>query len=314
MQKQLNLDGLVAAQVTPFTAGGRELDVDWAAGHIDWMRGFGITGVLTLGTNGEGPSVGLEERRRLVGAVKAACRGIGGGLDVFAGATCVSLPDTIRAANDALDAGADAVALLPPYFFKDVDAAGMTAWFAGVIESLPAEGRVVLYNMPAHAKIEIPDAAVRALIGRFPDQVVGLKDSSGDAERTRRYLDLAPEEGPGSGFRVMAGSDRAHAALYGAGCIGGVSGLANAVPALVKTIQFAHREGGDPSRAQGQLNELHAILDRFPRVGALKQLAAFTSGLPLTHARPPYRDLTPTETSELERALGGYLMGEAGAG
>ena len=314
MAKALNLDGLIAAAVTPFTAGGREVDLDWAAGHIDWMRGFGITGVLTLGTNGEGPSVGLDERRGLISAVKAACRGIGGGLDVFAGATCVSLPDTIRAANDALEAGADAVALLPPYFFKDVDARGMADWFGAVIESLPAEGRGVLYNMPAHAKIEIADEVVRALIERFPDQVVGIKDSSGDADRARRYLDLVPETGPGSEFRVMAGSDRAHAALYAAGCIGGVSGLANAVPALVKTIQFAHREGGKPERPQAQLNELHAILDGFPRLGALKQLIAFTSGLPPTHARAPYRDLTGPETAALERAVGQYLLGESAAG
>ena len=311
MPKTLNLDGLIAAQVTPFTEDGREVDLDWVGPHVDWMRGFGITGVLALGTNGEGPSVGLEERRALIAAAKEACRGIGGGLDLFAGATCVSLPDTIRAANDALDAGAGAVALLPPYFFKDVDARGMADWFAAVIDSLPAEGRVVLYNMPAHAKIEIADEVVRALLGRFPDQLIGIKDSSGDAERTKRYLDLVPDSGPGSDFRVMAGSDRAHAALYGAGCVGGVSGLANAVPALVKTIQFAHREGGKPERPQAQLNELHAILDRFPRIGALKQLIAFTSGLPLAHARPPYRDLTGAETAALEEAVGQYLLGES---
>ena len=311
MPKTLNLDGLIAAQVTPFTQGGGEVDLDWVGPHVDWMRGFGITGVLALGTNGEGPSVGLGERRALIAAVKEACRGIGGGLDVFAGATCVSLPDTIRAANDALDAGAHAVALLPPYFFKDVDARGMADWFAAVIESLPAEGRAVLYNIPAHAKIEIADEVVRALLDRFPDQLIGIKDSSGDAERTKRYLDLAPDSGPGSDFRVMAGSDRAHAALYGAGCVGGVSGLANAVPALVKTIQFAHREGGKPERPQAQLNELHAILDRFPRIGALKQLIAFTSGLPLAHARPPYRDLTGAETAALEQAVGQYLLGES---
>ena len=60
----LNLDGLMVAQVTPFTRNGAELDLDWLAGHLEWLRGFGIDGVLTLGTNGEGPSVGLDERRR----------------------------------------------------------------------------------------------------------------------------------------------------------------------------------------------------------------------------------------------------------
>ncbi len=305
------LDGLMAAQVTPFTAGGRDVDLDWIGPHADWMRTMGIGGILTLGTNGEGPSVGLEERRRVIGAVKQAARGIGGGMVVIAGATCPSLPDTIRAANDALDAGADAVALLPPFFFKQVDARGMIDWFSAVIESLPAEGRALLYNMPAQAGIDIPDEVLAAVLRRHPDQLMGIKDSSGDAERTKRYMAQVPSDGPGAAFRVMAGSDAAHAQLYAAGCLGGVSGLANAVPALVKTIQFAHREGGEPQRPQDQLNELHAILNLFPRMGALKQLIQITSGLPLTHTRPPHRDLDPREVRALEEAVGRYLLGEA---
>lgn len=305
------LDGLMAAQVTPFTADGRAVDVDWIGPHVDWMRTMGVTGILTLGTNGEGPSVGLEERARVVRAVKESARGIGGGLVVVAGSTCPALADTIQAANDALDAGADAVALLPPYFFKNVDARGMIAWYLAVIEAIPSEGRALLYNMPAQAGIDIPDEVLRAVLERHPEQLMGIKDSSGDAERTKRYMALVPSDGPGSEFRVMAGSDAAHAALYGAGCVGGVSGMANAVPALVKTIQFAHREGGEPQRPQDQLNELHAILNGFPRVGAMKQLIQITSGLPLTHTRPPYRDLDPGEVAALEEAVGRYLIGQS---
>ena len=308
----LFLDGLITAQVTPFTAGGRELDTEWIAGHVDWLRSFGITGILTLGTNGEGPSVGMHERRALVEAVVAAARGVGPSqLTVVAGATCPSLPDTVRAANEALDAGAHAVALLPPFFFKNVDARGLVDWFSPVIESLPPQGKALLYNMPAQAGIDIPDEVMGALLELHPDQLMGIKDSGGDATRTQRYMDLVPSEGPGSEFRVMAGFDGAHADLYEVGCVGGVSGMANAVPALVKTIQYAHREGGEPQRPQRQLNELHGILNAFPRVGALKQLIAFTSGLPLTHTRPPYRDLDPAEVSALEEAVGRYLLGEA---
>ncbi len=302
----LNLDGLMVAQVTPFTRNGAELDLEWVAGHLEWLRGFGIDGVLTLGTNGEGPSVGLDERRRLIAAVAAAA----GGMTVVAGATMVSLPDTIRAANDALDAGAHAVALLPPYFFKNIEAQGLVNWFSTVLESLPGGAKALLYNIPPQAGLDIPDEVLLALLELHGDLLAGIKDSSGDAERTRRYLELVPESGPGSEFRVMAGADQAHAALYGVGCVGGVSGLANAVPALVSTIQYAHRNGGDAERPQRQLNELHAILNSFPKVGALKQLLAFTSGLPLTHARPPYRDLSEPETREFEQAVGRYLIGE----
>ena len=302
----LNLDGLMVAQVTPFTRGGAEVDLEWLAGHLEWLRQLGMSGVFTLGTNGEGPSVGMEERRRLIETVAAEARG----MTVVAGATMVSLPDTIRAANEALEAGADAVALLPPYFFKNIESMGLVDWFSSVIESLPVGAKALLYNIPPQAGLDIPDEVVLALLDLHGDVLAGLKDSSGDAERTRRYLELVPESGAGSEFRVMAGADQAHASLYGVGCVGGVSGLANAVPALVSTIQYAHRNGGDAERPQRQLNELHAILNAFPKVGALKQLLAFTSGLPLTHARPPYRDLSGAEVGALEEAVGRYLIGE----
>ena len=302
----LNLDGLMVAQVTPFTRGGAEVDLEWLAGHLEWLHQLGMSGVFTLGTNGEGPSVGMEERRRLIETVAAEARG----MTVVAGATMVSLPDTIRAANEALEAGADAVALLPPYFFKNIESMGLVDWFSSVIESLPVGAKALLYNIPPQAGLDIPDEVVLALLDLHGDVLAGIKDSSGDAERTRRYLELVPESGPGSEFRVMAGADQAHASLYGVGCVGGVSGLANAVPALVSTIQYAHRNGGDAERPQRQLNELHAILNAFPKVGALKQLLAFTSGLPLTHARPPYRDLSGAEVGALEEAVGRYLIGE----
>ena len=152
-----------------------------------------MSGVFTLGTNGEGPSVGMEERRRLIETVAAEARG----MTVVAGATMVSLPDTIRAANEALEAGADAVALLPPYFFKNIESMGLVDWFSSVIESLPVGAKALLYNIPPQAGLDIPDEVVLALLDLHGDVLAGIKDSSGDAERTRRYLELVPEVGTG---------------------------------------------------------------------------------------------------------------------
>lgn len=299
----LDLLGLMVATVTPFTAGGREVDLDWIPVHLRFLEGAGMSAVLPLGTNGEGPSVGLAERRQVVETVVRHK----GSLGVVAGAGTPSLVDTIRAANEALDAGADAVALLPPYFYADVDAAGLVDYFSGVIEALPSAGKVLLYNIPSKARIDIPDEVVLALLELHGDQVLGIKDSSGDVERTRRYLELSADC---AHFAVLAGADSRHAALYAAGCVGGVSGLANAVPSLVKAIQVTAQGGGNAARAQAQLDRLRAALKPFPAMGALKQLLTITSGLPLTHTRPPQRDLNPEEQRALERAVAGYLLSE----
>lgn len=302
----LTLTGLMVAQVTPFSEDGRDLDLDWLSGHCTWLQEQGVDAILTLGTNGEGPSVGLEERRRVVQEVVAQRDALGGYLGVVAGAGCVALPDTIRAANDALDAGADAVALLPSYFYGNADSAGHVDYFSRVIAALPAQARVLLYNIPPRTHLDIADDVVLALIERFGEQIAGIKDSSGDVERTKRYL--AATQGIDS-FSVLAGADHVHADLYAAGCVGGVSGMANAIPALALAIQSSFREGRDATRPQRQLNELKEIISGFPLVGALKSLTGITSGLRVPHSRPPNRDLTQAETDALEQAVARFLAG-----
>ncbi len=149
----LDLTGLMVAQVTPFTKGGASVDYDWLPAHLRWLEGQGVSSILTLGTNGEGPSVGLAERKRVVETVVANK----GGLGVVAGVGCVPLVDTIRAANDALDAGADAVAILPPYFFDDADAQGLVDYLSSVVASLPAQAKALLYTIPQRTHMDIPD-------------------------------------------------------------------------------------------------------------------------------------------------------------
>ena len=298
----LDLTGLMVAQVTPFTAGGMAIDHDWLPGHLRWLEDQGISSILTLGTNGEGPSVGLDERRRVVETVVAHR----GEMGVVAGASCVALPDTIRAANDALDAGADAVALLPSYFFGNADAMGQVDYFSSVIESLPPQARVLLYNIPPRTHVDIADEVVLALLDLHGEQLIGIKDSSGDVARTRRYVEISAESGS---FIVLAGADHVHAELYAVGCGGGVSGMANAVPALALAIQESSRTGRDAGRAQEQLNAVKDIVQGFLPVGGLKQLTRITSGLPLTHCRPPNRDLARSEALAMEEAVGRFLAG-----
>ena len=297
----LNLDGLMVAQVTPFTPGGREVDLDWLPAHIEYLRDQGVNHILTLGTNGEGPLVGLNERRAVVETVVKQS----GMMRVVAGVGCLSLVDTIQAANDALDAGADAIAILPSHYFPDADADGLVDYFSSIIEAIPPQGRALLYNIPPNTHMDIPDEVVLALLDLFPDQLIGIKDSSGDPARTSRYLEATQD----SAFQVLAGADQAHAELYRTGCTGGVSGMANAVPMLVKSILQVHRDTGDGSRIQRQLNELRDLMLQFTRIGALKQLIGLIADLPVPHSRPPNRDLTPDEAEALKEAVGRYLVG-----
>ena len=299
----LDLTGVMVAAVTPFTRGGAAVDHDWIPPHLRFLEQAGIRAVFTLGTNGEGPSVGVAERRQVVETVVAHK----GGLGVVAGAGTAALPDTIRAANDALEAGADAVAILPPFFEAQVDSAGLLGYFDAILEAVPDPGRVLLYNIPHKAQVDIPDDVVLALLDLHGERVIGIKDSSGIVERTSRYLAIA-ERFPT--FTVLAGADARHDRLYAAGCEGAVTGLGNAVPHLVLGIQTAHRSGRDAGRVQRELERLRTLLAPYPALAALKQLIGVTAQLPVTGVRPPQRDLTAEEQREFEAAIGAYLRGE----
>lgn len=298
----LDLTGVMVAAVTPFTRGGAAVDHDWIPPHLRFLEQAGISSVFTLGTNGEGPSVGVAERRQVVETVVAHK----GGLGVVAGAGTAALPDTIRAANDAMEAGADAVAILPPFFEAQVDSAGLLGYFDAILEAVPAPGRVLLYNIPHKAQVDIPDDVVLALLDRHGERVIGIKDSSGIVERTSRYLAVA-ERFPT--FTVLAGADARHDRLYAAGCKGAVTGLGNAVPHLVLGIQAAHRSGRDAGRVQRELERLRTLLAPYPALAALKQLIGVTAQLPVTCVRPPQRDLTAAEQREFEAAIVAYLRG-----
>ena len=296
----LDLSGLMVAQVTPFTPGGQDVDPDWLPPHLRFLESQGVDSILTLGTNGEGPSVGLEERRRVVETVVRHK----GGMRVVAGCGCVALPDTIRAANDALDAGADALMVLPPYYFHQAEPSGLVAYFSSVLDALPGGAKALLYNIPPYTHVDIPDEVVLALLDLHADTLIGIKDSGGDAARSARYVSLSDS------LTVLAGSDHLHDRLYAAGCAGGVSGLANATPALFKTILHLARTGGDAGRAQRQANELRETLRPFPGPAAIKHLITLVTDLPLTTTRPPQRDLSPGEAQALSEAVGRYLVGE----
>ena len=298
----LDLSGIMVATVTPFTPGGAAIDHDWIPAHLRFLEQAGIRSVFPLGTNGEGPSVGLEERRRLVETVVANK----GGMGVVVGVGTPALPDTIRAANDALEAGADAIAILPPFFEARVDSTGLLRYFDAVVDAIPAPGRVLLYNIPHKAQVDIPDDVVLALLDLHGDRVIGIKDSSGIVERTSRYLEIAQEA---QAFTVLAGADAYHDVLYAAGCDGAVTGLGNAVPHLILAIQQAHRAGGDASRAQRELERLREMMTPYPSYAALKQLIGITAKLSAPCVRPPQRDLTTEEQKNFEAAVVSYLRG-----
>jgi dihydrodipicolinate synthase/N-acetylneuraminate lyase len=261
------LRGRLAAAVTPLRDGGTALDEGAFTPYADFLTAGGLDGILALGTTGEGILLSTDERKR---AAELFVEGVGGRLQVAVHCGAQTTADTVELARHAVEAGADAVAVIgPPYFTYDEEA--LYRHFAAAADAaglLP----FYLYEFKARAGYSIP----LSVIERLGDRVAGLKVSNRPFEAVEPYLATGLDVFIGAESLVEQGLER--------GAAGSVSGLAAAFP-----------EGGKPER--------RAALERFPYHSALKTVLGLRGVSVRPDVRAPLRSLTAEERLELERWL-----------
>jgi len=114
LAERVSLKGALAAALTPYRAGGTELDEDAFERYAGFLAAGGVSGVLAGGTTGEGILQTPEERLRAITLLARS------GLTTIAHCGAQTTADTVRLAAAAADAGAAAVAVIwPPYFRLD---------------------------------------------------------------------------------------------------------------------------------------------------------------------------------------------------
>ena len=177
--KPAKFSGAVVPLVTPITADG-QLDFAALDRLLEFQMGGGIEGLLLLGTTGEGPCIPRMLRRPLIEHAAVTTRKR---LRIYANVAENSLADTLASAREFVDAGAEAIAVLPPFYFppRPVE---LVAWFRALLDAAP--GPVILYNIPQTTRVSIPLEVISELVGH--PRLVGIKDSENDAKRHEELL------------------------------------------------------------------------------------------------------------------------------
>src|ERR671930_1587818 len=278
------LRGALAAALTPLAEGGEALDEAAFEPYVDFLVAGGLDGLRALGTPGEGslpPPVPPGGPARLF--VEAA----GDRLDVAVHCGAQSTADTVRLAAHAAEAGADAVAVIaPPYFRLDDEA--LAAHFEAAAAAC-APTPFYVYEFERVSGYAVPLEVIERLRERAPN-LAGMKVSDRPFERVRPYLL--------EGLDVFVGAEPLLDEALAAGATGAVSGLAAAFPELVAEVVRAPSAEG-----AAHLDEVRTALERFPLHAALKAAVA-ARGVPLREdVRAPLRRLRPEERAALETWL-----------
>ena len=228
------ISGLWAAMATKLHADA-SLDIPGTVRHGQWLLANGCDGLVPFGTTGEGPSFSGAERLATTEAFLKA----GIAADRIAlGTGTASIPDTVEITKGMLALGVTKAMVLPPFYFRDVDAQGIEDAFAAIIDGVGnANLRVTAYHIPQVSGVPVPPAVLGSLRRRFGAIVAGVKDSSGDFDNTLAFLREAP------GVGVLTGDETAIAKLLDAGGVGTICGMVNLVPHLVRAM-FDRSTGG----------------------------------------------------------------------
>lgn len=280
------LRGLLTAILTPFDQNGR-LALEHTPGLLDFQRSAGVDGLVVCGTNGEGTSLSVAERKQALEAAIAHR----GDFTIMAGTGAANIADTIELTRHAAEVGADAALVLPPFFFKNPSAAGLANYFRPVLDA--ADLPILLYSIPQMTAVPITNEVLDSL-SEHPN-LSGVKDSAGNWERTQEIITRYPQ------LKIFAGSDLIAGQSYAGGAAGCISGGANAFPEILAAIRDAHT--ADPTgekllAAQERLNILAAITQRYPLIAVSKSILAHR-GLPRLGVRPPLVNLTPQQEESL---------------
>jgi len=223
------------------------------------------------------------------------------------GTGCCALTDSVRLTAHAMKLGCGGVLMLPPFYYKGVSDEGLFRNFAEVIERVGDRRlRIYLYNIPPVSQVSITVSLIERLLETYPGVVAGVKDSSGDWNNTKAYLDNFAEQGfdvfPGSETFLLQGMRHG-----GAGCI---SATANVNPGAIARL-FATWRAADADAQQARLNAIRGIFANYPMIPALKATIAHHSGdASWAMVRPPLVELTSEQKTSLGRELdrAGFTM------
>jgi len=228
--------GIIPAMLTVFNADG-SVDVGGQKAFAEWLISKGVHGLSPAGSTGEGAAMTDDERLQVIRATVDAAAGR---VPVFAGIIHYSTDLAIRLAKGAMDAGADGLMVLLPYYYGPTIPSAMNH-LRRISEAIGQP--IMVYNNPWFAGFELTPAQVKQLVDE--GVVNSIKAAHGDPMRVSFLKHLC-----GDRVSALYGHDYAPFEAFVVGGDGWLSGLPNVVPDLAVELFDAVAEKADLKLAQ----------------------------------------------------------------
>lgn len=274
------LKGILLPVTTPFDQ-QMKLDHQAMSENLSSWKTTGITGYVMVGSTGERVHLDESEYLQVIETSRAATPAE---LAFIVGAGQQSTAGTINEVTRAAHAGADAVLVITPYFYRTAIAQQtLNDYYRAVADAAPVP--VLLYSMPALTGIKLEPETIAGL-SEHPN-IIGVKDSSNDVAGFSKTVNLCPDN-----FAVLTGNGTVLLDTLRAGATGAILAVGCVVPEMCVEIQRSFREGEveEAERLQARLTPLAAAVTTRFGIGGLKaalDLAGYRGGSVRSPLRAP---------------------------
>jgi len=225
----IDFSGVSTAIVTPLIDG--RIDFDSLEPLVDSQIKAGIRALVAVGTTGESPTLGSEEH---IEVIKNIVEFAGGKIPVVAGTGSNSTTEAVDYTRKAVDAGADAILQVTPYYNKPSQE-GLYRHFAAVAEA--TEKPIMLYSIPGRCVVEIGVDTCKRLYENYP-HINSIKEAGGSCDRV-----AALKRELGEAYQVLSGDDNMTLPFMAMGGAGVVSVASNLYPAELVDMVRRARDG-----------------------------------------------------------------------
>jgi dihydrodipicolinate synthase/N-acetylneuraminate lyase len=292
----MNWKGVMPAITTCFDQ-AYKVDHEFMVRHCLWLLDNGCTGIVTLGSLGEGATLSYEEK---IAILRNCVSGIKGRAPVVASISALSTSEGVALAKAAADAGCDALMVLPPYVYQG-DGREMKAHIGSVFKATPLS--CMLYNNPVAYGTDFVPEQIQQLAGEY-ENFDAVKESSTDARRVSAIRELL-----GDKIDVFIGVDDAIVEGVAVGATGWIAGLANALPR--ESVELFERAlNGDRDKSFELYRWFLRLLrmDTVPKFVQLIKLVQQEVGMGHERVRGPRLVLAGAEREEALGVIRGALQ------
>ena len=278
------INGIYAATLSILDA-DLGLDIRKTIAHAEKVIDKGCHGVVFFGSTGQSQLISLSDKINLINNLSSNSYKenfiIGTGLN--------SLSDTISLMKISMSLGFIKFLIMPPAYYK-YDDQDVFNFYSNIIKVIP-DSKIILYNFEKLSGYKFSEKIVYKLVENFPDQIIGVKDSSYNLFEKLKINNFSLM--PGSESKLLKGLDL--------GCSGIITATTNATASLARNV-YENFTKKKEQNLNEKLCKIRAVFDQYNLISGLHTF--FGQNDPNYHnILPPLRILNENEKNNLLNQL-----------